>query len=113
MRSSLSAFVLTFSVFTSSAFSQDVLVEAESFTTPGGWKLDTQFIDEMGSPYMLAHGLGRAVEDASTTVEFPETGTYRVFARTKDWVARWDANGQPGKFQLLVCVEIKAKRTRV
>ncbi len=33
-----------------------ILVEAESFENQGGWKLDTQFIDEMGSPYLLAHG---------------------------------------------------------
>ena len=36
------------------------------------------------------------------TVEFKETGTYKVFVRTKDWVARWEAPGQPGKFQLAV-----------
>ncbi len=81
---------------------QDVLVEAESFASHGGWKLDTQFITEMGSPYLLAHGLGRPLGDAMTTVEFPETGTYRVFVRTKDWVARWNATGQPGRFQLLI-----------
>ncbi|MDF1745205.1 MAG: hypothetical protein P1V19_16010 [Gimesia sp.] len=34
-----------------------VLVEAESFNQQGGWKLDTQFINIMGSPYLLAHGL--------------------------------------------------------
>jgi len=27
-----------------------LLVEAESFQNPGGWSLDTQFIDLMGSP---------------------------------------------------------------
>ena len=48
-----------------------LLVEAESFSTIGGWKLDTQFIDEMGSPYLLAHGLGRPVANATTTVELP------------------------------------------
>ena len=36
-----------------------VLVEAESFADPGGWVLDTQFIANMGSPYLLAHGMGR------------------------------------------------------
>lgn len=79
-----------------------LLVEAEGFDGHGGWSLDTQFIDVMGSPYLLAHGLGRAVEDATTTVEFAALGEYRVFVRTKDWVARWDAPGQPGKFQVLV-----------
>jgi hypothetical protein len=79
-----------------------VLVEAESFADHGGWSLDTQFIREMGSPYLLAHGLGRPVADATTTVTFPAAGTYRVFVRTKDWVARWQAPGTPGRFQLLV-----------
>jgi hypothetical protein len=79
-----------------------VLVEAESFKDHGGWSLDTQFIDLMGSPYLLAHGLGRPVKDATTTVEFPATGRYRVWVRTKDWVAQWQAPGTPGRFQLLV-----------
>ena len=48
-----------------------VLVEAESFANPGGWSLDTQFIEIMGSPYLLAHGLGRPVADATTTVHLP------------------------------------------
>ena len=84
------------------AFAGHVLVEAESFADHGGWKLDTQFIEIMGSPYLLAHGLGQPVKDATTTVAFPSTGKYRVFVRTKDWVARWKAPGQPGRFQLLV-----------
>ena len=87
---------------TSVASAQTVLVEAESFENHGGWKLDTQFIEIMGSPYLLAHGLGRAVKDATTTVTMPKAGKYRVFVRTKDWVAPWKAKGTPGRFQLLV-----------
>lgn len=79
-----------------------ILIEAESFDQHGGWKLDTQFIQQMGSPYLLAHGLGRPVEDAVAQVKFPATGTYHVYARTMDWVARWKAKGQPGRFQLFV-----------
>jgi len=79
-----------------------VLVEAESFASSGGWSLDTQFIREMGSPYLIAHGLGKPVADATTKVAIPAAGTYRVFVRTKDWVARWNASGAPGKFQVLV-----------
>ena len=79
-----------------------LLVEAESFEQSGGWVLDTQFIEIMGSPYLLAHGLGVPVADATKTVTFPSAGTYRVFVRTKDWVARWKAPGAPGRFQLLV-----------
>lgn len=79
-----------------------LLVEAESFQSRGGWSLDTQFIEIMGSPYLLAHGLGKPVGDATTKVTFPAAGTYRVWVRTKDWVAIWKAPGTPGRFQLLV-----------
>ena len=54
----------------------DLFVEAESFTHKGGWVVDQQFMDLMGSPYLLAHGMGEPVEDAYTEVTFPETGTY-------------------------------------
>ena len=81
---------------------QEILIEAESFRYAGGWKLDTQSIEAMGSPYLLAHGLGQPVEDATTQVTFPATGEYRIFVRTKDWVTRWQAPGQPGRFQLLI-----------
>lgn len=80
----------------------EILLEAESFDSPGGWKLDTQFIRQMGSPYLLAHGLGTPVKDAETSINVATAGTYYVFVRTKDWVARWQAEGQPGRFQLLV-----------
>jgi hypothetical protein len=96
----LSIGVLLFPVASSAA--EMILVEAESFENPGGWKLDTQFIREMGSPYLLAHGLGRPVRDAETTIQLPASGTWRVFVRTKDWVARWQAPGAPGRFQLLL-----------
>ncbi|WP_231741736.1 FAD-dependent oxidoreductase [Stieleria varia] len=78
----------------------EVFVESESFADPGGWKLDTQFIQEMGSPYLLAHGLGKPVQDATTKVEFATAGKYRVWVRTKDWVARWDASPPPGQFEI-------------
>ena len=88
-----------------------VLVEAEGFQDTGGWVVDQQVMDQMGSPFLLAHGLGRKVEDATTTVRFPQNGEYRVWVRTRDWVAPWKtpdtppamkAVGFPGKFQLLV-----------
>lgn len=75
-----------------------VLLEAESFDDYGGWTLDAQFIDQMGSPYMLAHGLGIPVKDASAVVNFPQTGKYKIFVRTRDWVAPYG----PGKFELLI-----------
>jgi len=87
---------------TISARASTVLVEAESFKDPGGWVLDTQFIHSMGSPYLMAHGMGEPVKDATTTVKFPAAGTYHVFVRTLDWVAKYNATGAPGKFQVLV-----------
>jgi hypothetical protein len=82
--------------------SAEIFVEAESFAAPGGWQLDTQFIQQMGSPYLLAHGLGRPVDDAVTGVKVVQPGTYRVWVRTMDWVARWGASPSPGQFQLLI-----------
>lgn len=82
--------------------SEFLFVEAEQFLNHGGWELDQQSMDQMGSPYLLAHGLGIPVADATTKVEFPSAGTYRVWVRTRDWVAPWNAPGAPGKFQLKI-----------
>jgi len=79
-----------------------ILVEAEGFADLGGWVVDQQYMDIMGSPMLLAHGLGTPVADAVTTVQVPAPGDYRVWVRTRDWVATWKAPGAPGKFQVLV-----------
>jgi hypothetical protein len=80
----------------------DLFVEAESFLNKGGWVVDQQFMDLMGSPYLMAHGLGTPVTVASTNVTFPETGAYYVYVRTFNWTSPWkDADG-PGKFKLSV-----------
>jgi hypothetical protein len=79
-----------------------VLLECENFADIGGWVIDQQFMDEMGSPFLLAHGLGDPVRDAVTTAKLPSAGTYRVWARTRDWVAPWKTPGAPGQFQVLI-----------
>lgn len=79
-----------------------LLVEAEGFANLGGWVIDPQFMDLMGSPYLLAHGLGVPVSDAETSAPIPAAGTYRIWVRTKDWVAQWNAPGTPGRFQVLI-----------
>jgi hypothetical protein len=84
------------------AQAETVLVEAEAFTNLGGWSLDTAFTQTVGSPYLLAHGLGKPVQDAETAVTVPAAGKYRVWARTKDWVAPWKSAGTPGTFQLII-----------
>lgn len=62
------------------------LIEAESFADLGGWVVDQQSMDVMGSPYVLAHGLGRPVANARTTCAIPP-GRWRLWVRTRDWVA--------------------------
>lgn len=84
-----------------SAHAQPKWIEAESFASPGGWVLDTQFIDIMGSPYLMAHGMGKPVKDAETEVVLP-AGEYTVWARVKNWVGPWDAKGAPGRFMIAV-----------
>ena len=46
----------------------NLFIEAESFTKKGGWVVDQQFMDLMGSSYLMAHGMGEPVEDAQTEV---------------------------------------------
>lgn len=102
VRKSLCLFALLLIRCVPAIAADTVLVEAESFADRGGWVIDTQSIDQMGSPYLLAHGLGVPVRDAATTIDVPSPGKYRVLVRTRDWVAPWKVSGSPGRFQLLV-----------
>ncbi len=79
-----------------------LFLEAEGFDNLGGWDVDQQSMDYMGSPYLLAHGLGTPVKDATTKTTFPSKGQYRIWVRTRDWVAPWNVPGTPGKFQVLI-----------
>ncbi len=77
-----------------------LLIEAESFANKGGWSVDQQFVEQMGSPYLIAHGLGQPVKNASTRVNVPADGSYRVWVRTKNWVpGDWKA---PGRFNVRI-----------
>lgn len=61
-----------------------ILLEAEAFDNLGGWTVDRQFIGQMGSAYLLAHGLGHPVCDAVTSLNCV-AGEYVVWVRTKNW----------------------------
>lgn len=79
-----------------------ILVEAENFRHKGGWVVDQQFMDRMGSPYLMAHGMGKPVADAVTEVAVPEKGAYRIYVRTFNWTSPWHRGEGPGKFVLKV-----------
>lgn len=101
MQRNLLFLLLLFTAFQLNAASaKQLLLEAESFRQKGGWVVDPQFSLQMGSPYLLAHGMGNPVANATTTAKFPATGHYHTWVRTKNWVpGNWEA---PGRFQLVV-----------
>ena len=78
-----------------------ILVEAESFAEKGGWSVDAQHMLEMGSPYLLAHGIGSPVADATTEVISAEGGDFFVWVRTRNWTAPWSPH-PAGLFRVAV-----------
>jgi len=89
-----------FLLLTNTVLSQSrLLLEAESFEQIGGWKVDQQFFETMGSSYLMAHGMGEPVDDATTNISFPKKGKYHVWVRTKDW-APFPVG--PGRFNLII-----------
>ena len=48
--------------------------------------------------YLLAHGLGRPVADATTEIKVQDGGEYEVWVRAKDWVP----GHHPGRFCLSI-----------
>ena len=113
------------------AQAETVVIEAEWFEDYGGWVNDTQFMDQMGSPYLLAHGLGKPVADAKMSfsvengvvgpaydieddpepeVEQPakkqkpddvKAKRFKVMVRTMNWTARWSKE-PAGTFKVVV-----------
>ena len=94
--------ILFFIIITGQAGANKLFIEAESFSNKGGWVVDQQFMDIMGSAYLMAHGMGIPVPDAETTVEFPSAGEYNIFVRTFNWTSPWSNDEGPGKFQISV-----------
>lgn len=107
MKFSSSLIVFYFVLALSPLMSQEVLIEAEAFDNPGGWTVDPQFEQQMGSPYLLAHGIGKPVKNAKTKVNFESQGEYHIWVRTKNWVpGDWEA---PGRFQLQINGKVLGK----
>ena len=83
---------------------KDYFFEAESFEHLGGWVIDNQAASVMGSPYLLAHGMGIPVKDATTRffVGRPVPVPYRLWVRTRDWTRSWGRTESPGRFEVLL-----------
>lgn len=80
-----------------------VMVLATTFADKGDWTVEQQFVLQMGSSYLLAHGIGTPLEkDAVTTVEVPVEGDYHLLVRTKNWTAFWSEGKTPGIFSVKV-----------
>ncbi len=75
-----------------------VWLETEKFEHLGGWVRDSQFIDQMGSTFLLAIGLKGPVEDAWTNVNISAAGQYRLWVRCHDWLP----DHSPGRFQVVL-----------
>ena len=80
----------------------EIWVEAESFPSLGGWLVDQQSFDQMGSAYVMAHGIGVPIEDAKTSFTVPVDGRWHVWVRTRDWTAPWKRGTPAGRFKLIV-----------
>ena len=80
----------------------ELWLEPDSFDTLGGWVIDQQSMDQMGSAYVMAHGMGIPVADAETVCIIPEGGEWTVWARTRDWTAPWKRGKPGGVFKILI-----------
>jgi hypothetical protein len=100
MKKTIPSLMLILLLLMLSSCHKEIFVECESFDNKGGWVVDPQFVEQMGSPYLMAHGMGVPVENASTTIEVPSSGSYHLWARTTDWApGPWTS---PGQFQILL-----------
>jgi hypothetical protein len=78
---------------------EQILVEAESFQNKGGWLIDQQSFEVLGSSYLLAHGMGEPVPDATTEIHIDRPGSWQVWVRTRDWAPYPKG---PGEFRIAV-----------
>ena len=85
-----------------SAAHKTIVVEAENFSQTGGWVIDQQSIDQIGSSYLLAHGLGKPCQDAVTTIDLKKSGIYHIWVRTRNWAPSKNKAQSAGRFLLLI-----------
>lgn len=95
-------FLLCLVAVSAIAAEKDVWLEAEAFDSLGGWLIDQQSMDQMGSAYVMAHGMGVPVPDAEAALTIPQSGDWIVWVRTRDWTAPWKRGTPAGRFQVLL-----------
>ncbi len=88
----------------------EIFVEAETFDSKGGWVVDQQYMDLMGSPYLMAHGMGVPVADASTSFDVEDAGKYHIYVRTYNWTSPWFNGAGPGAYSLALNDKVVAKK---
>lgn len=98
----LSSVALGAMLLTTPAAHANLLVETETFENLGGWLSDHQAFEKIQSAYIQAHGYGRPVADATTTVNFDKPGKYHVYVSTYNWTSPWYDGKGAGAFQLVV-----------
>ena len=77
------------------------MVLATTFADKGDWTVEQQFVLQMGSSYLLAHGIGTPLaKDAVTTLNVPADGNYNILVRTKNWTKHWSDGPTPGIFEV-------------
>lgn len=92
--------VLMVFILTTVGCQNAILIEAEHFDDKGGWVVDPQFVEQMGSPFLMAHGMGQPVESARTEIDHMAKGNYHVWVRTRNWApGEWES---PGRFTLKI-----------
>ena len=76
---------------------QTIWIDAAGFADRGGWQVDSQFVLQMGQPFLIAiEKPGVPVTDAVTETDIPADGRYRVWVRSRNWLREQG----PGRFTL-------------
>ena len=77
---------------------QYIYLEAERFADYGGWELESNFINNVGSCYLIAKGFPAPVAPAKTRQSVTASGKYSVFCRCKNWAPAYT----PGRFKIAI-----------
>ena len=98
----LAVAIASFRSFAAASPSDRILVETEDFDCRGGWVIDHEAFGKIHSAYIMAHGLGHPVADATTLFKAEKPGRYHVWVSTYNWTSPWYSGKGAGAFEMLV-----------